>query len=163
VAPSGTCASESQRSAPHQAKPPRRSEERPASARKLYDASDRPDSDSLHRRRSRGQSSDSASKSSALQAAESGATPRRLQSLLIRVGGAPNVHVSVITGGSHGPTPAVSEVGGSAPERAGERVAAVEAAYRSGAAPKLAGSKRAALEQGLSGRPAKKLWVRSKM
>jgi hypothetical protein len=42
VAPSGTGASESQRSAPRQANPPRRSEERPASACQLYDGSDRP-------------------------------------------------------------------------------------------------------------------------
>jgi hypothetical protein len=52
---------------------------------------------------------------------------------------------------------------GSAPERAGERVAAVEAADRSGIAPESAGSKRAAPEQSLSGRPAKKHRVRSKM
>jgi hypothetical protein len=46
VAPSGTGASEPQISAPHQADPPRRSEERPAFARQLYDGSDHPDSDS---------------------------------------------------------------------------------------------------------------------
>jgi hypothetical protein len=78
--------------------------------------------------------------------AESGASPRGLQSLLIRGGGAPDVHVSLVAGGGHGPIPAVAEVGGSAPERARERVAAVEVADRSGATPELAGSKRAAPE-----------------
>jgi hypothetical protein len=67
--------------------------------------------------------------------AESGAAPRRLQSLLIRGSGALDVHVSLITGGGQGPTPATAGTGGSAPERRGERVAAVEAADRSGAAP----------------------------
>jgi hypothetical protein len=64
------------------------------------------------------------------------------------------------------------EAGESAPQRVEVRVAAGEAADRSGAAPKLAGSeraapeqgsKRAAPEQGLSSRPAKKPRVRSKM
>jgi hypothetical protein len=99
AAPSGTGAPESQRSAPCQADPPRRSEERPASARQLYDGSDRPDSDSLQRCRPRGKSSDSASTPSAPQAAGSDAVPQRLQSLLIRGGGAPDVRVSLIAGG----------------------------------------------------------------
>jgi hypothetical protein len=67
--------------------------------------------------------------------AEPSAAPRRLQSLLIRGGRAPDVHVSLVTGGSHGPAPAAAEAGGSAPERTGESVAAVEVAGRSGAAP----------------------------
>jgi hypothetical protein len=86
------------------------------SVRQIYDGSDRPDSNSLQRRRSQGRSSDSAS------------TPRRLQSLLIRGGGAPNVHVPLIVGGGHGPTLVVAEAGGTAPERMGESVAFVEAA-----------------------------------
>jgi hypothetical protein len=55
----------------------------------------------------------------------------------------------------------------------GESVAAVEAVGRSGAAPgttiservapESLGSKRAAPQQGMSGRPVKKAWVRSKM
>jgi hypothetical protein len=94
---------------------------------------------------------------------DSGAALRRLQSLLIRGGGAPDVHISLITSGGQVPTPAVAEAGGSALERSGECVAAAEAADRSGAAPELAGSKRSAPEQGLSGRPAKKSRVRSKM
>jgi hypothetical protein len=49
--------------------------------------------------------------------------------------------VSLIGGEGHNPTPAIAEVGGSAPERVGERVATVEAADQSGAAPKLGGSK----------------------
>jgi hypothetical protein len=161
--PSGAGASESQRSAPRQVDPSRRPEERPASARQLYDGSDRPDSDSLQRGRSRGKSSDSASTPSAPQAAESGAAPRRLQLLLIQGGGAPDVHVSLVAGGGQGPTPAVAEADRLAPERSGERVSAVEAADRSGATPELAGSKCAAPEQGSSGRPAKKSRVRSKM
>jgi hypothetical protein len=91
---------EPQRSAPRQADPPRRSEERPASARQLYDGSDRPDSDSLQRRRSRGRSSDSASTPSAPSVAEPSAAPRCLQSLLIWGGGAPDVHVSLVAGGA---------------------------------------------------------------
>jgi hypothetical protein len=107
---------------------PRRSKERSASARQLYDDSDRPDSDSLQRRRSRGKSSDSASTPSAPQAVDSDAAPRRLHLLLIRGGGAPDVHVSLVAGGGQGPTPAVAEAGGSASERVGVRVAAIEAA-----------------------------------
>jgi hypothetical protein len=94
---------------------------------------------------------------------DSGTTPRLLQSLLIRGGGAPDVHVSFVAGGGQGPTPVVAETEGLAPERLGERVAAVEAANQSGAAPELAGSKRAAPEQGSSGCPAKKSRVSSKM
>jgi hypothetical protein len=93
MAPSRTGTSESQRTTPLHADPPRRSEERPAPARQLYDGSDRPDSDSLQRHRSWGQSTNSASTPSAPQAVESGAAPRRLQSLLNRGGGAPDVHV----------------------------------------------------------------------
>jgi hypothetical protein len=52
---------------------------------------------------------------------------------------------------------------GDSPRAGGERVAAVEAADRSGVAPELAGSKRVAPEQGLLGRPVKKPRVRSKM
>jgi hypothetical protein len=125
--PSGAGASEPQRPVPRQADPPRRSVERPASARQLYDGSDRPDSDSLQRRRSRGRSSDSASTPSAPPVAEPSAAPRHMQSLLIRGGGAPDVHVSLVAGGGHGPTPAIEEAGGSAPERMGESDAAGEA------------------------------------
>jgi hypothetical protein len=117
--PSGASASESQRSAPRQADPPRRSEERPTSACQLYDGSDRPDSDSLQRRWSRGRSSDLVSTSSAPPVAEPSAAPRSLQSLLIRGGGAPDVHVSLITSGGHGPTPAVAEARGTTPEHMG--------------------------------------------
>jgi hypothetical protein len=58
-----------------QVDPPRRSEERPMSARPLYDGSDCPDSDSLQRRRSRGRSSDSASTPSAPPVSEPSAAP----------------------------------------------------------------------------------------
>jgi hypothetical protein len=47
AAPSGTDAFELQGPAPRQADPPKRSEQRPVSARQLYDGSDCPDSDSL--------------------------------------------------------------------------------------------------------------------
>jgi hypothetical protein len=163
VAPSNTGASESQRVAPRQADPPRRSEERPAPVRQLFDGSDRPDSDSLQRRRSRVKLTDSALTPSAPQVVYSGTTPRHLQLLLIRGSGAPDVHISLVVGGGQRPTPAIPDAGGSAPERSGERIAAVEAADRSGAALELAGSKRAAPEQGSSGRPAKKSRVCSKM
>jgi hypothetical protein len=76
--PSLTGASESQRPVPRPGDPPRRSEERPTSARQLYDGSDHPDSDSLQRRRSQGRSSDSASTPSAPLVAEPSAAPRRL-------------------------------------------------------------------------------------
>jgi hypothetical protein len=94
---------------------------------------------------------------------DSGAAPWRLQSLLIRGGGALYVHVSLITGGGQGPTSVVPEAGGSAPERTVERIAAVEAVDQSGAALELAGSKRATLEEGSSGHLAKKSRVHSKM
>jgi hypothetical protein len=73
------------------------------SARQLYNDSDRPDSDSLQRRRSRGRSSDSGTMPSMPPVAEPSAAPRRLQSLLIRGGGAPDVHMSLIAGESQGP------------------------------------------------------------
>jgi hypothetical protein len=162
VAPSRTGTSESQRATPSQADPPRRSEERSARVPQLFDGSDHTDSDSLQRRRSRARSTDSATPS-VPQAVDSGASPRRLQSLLIRGGGAPNVHVSLIAGGGQGSTPTVAEARGSAPKRSRERSAAVEVADRSGAAPELADSKRAAPEQGSSGHLVKKSRVHSKM
>jgi hypothetical protein len=103
---------------------------------------------------------------------KSGTAPRRLQSLLIQSGRAPDVHVSLISGGGQVPTPAVAGVRVSALERTGERVAAVEVADRSRAAPESAGSKRAAPEQGSkrvapeqgsSDRSTKRPRVRSKM
>jgi hypothetical protein len=119
--PSRTGASELQRPAPHPADPPRRLGEQPTSTRQLYDGLDRPDSDSLRRRRYRGRSSDSVSTPSAPPVAEPSATPWRLQSLLIRGGRASDVHVSLVTGGGHGPTPVAAEAGGTAPKRTGER------------------------------------------
>jgi hypothetical protein len=98
------------------------------SIRQLYDGSDRPNSDSLQKRWSRGRWSDSASTPSAPPAVELSVAPRRLQSFLIRGGGAPDVHVSLVAGGGHGPTPAVAQAGGTAPELMGESVGAVEAA-----------------------------------
>jgi hypothetical protein len=53
----------------------------------LFDGSDRPDSDSLQRRRSLARSMDLASMSSVAQVADSGTAPQCLQSLLIRVAG----------------------------------------------------------------------------
>jgi hypothetical protein len=138
VAPSGMGTPEVQRAPPCQVGPPRRSEEQPAPDRQLFDGSDLPDSHSLQRRRSRARSTDSASTLSAPREEGSGATPRRLQSLLIRGSGAPDVHVSLVTGGGQGSTPATTGVGGSAPEQLGERSTAVEAVSRSGAAPELA-------------------------
>jgi hypothetical protein len=126
VVPRGMGASETKRYVPRQADPPSRSEERPASARQLYDGSDRPDSDSLQRRGSWGRSSDSTSMPSTPPAVEPSAASRRLQSLLIQGGGAPDVHVSLVVGEGHDQTPAVAEAGGSAPKRAGERVILVE-------------------------------------
>jgi hypothetical protein len=128
VAASGTGAPEAQRAPPRQADPPRWSEERPTPTRHLFDGSDRPDSDSLQRRQSRVRSTDSASTPSVPREADSGAAPRRVQSLLIRGGGALDVHVSLVAGGGQGPTPAVAEVGRSALEQSGERSATIEAA-----------------------------------
>jgi hypothetical protein len=65
------------------------------------------------------------------------AAPRRLQSLLIRGGGAPDVHMSLADGGGHGPALAATEAGGSAPERTGESVTVIEAAGRGGVTPKI--------------------------
>jgi hypothetical protein len=53
------------------------------SVRQIYDGSNRLDSDSLQRRRSRGRSSDSASTPSAAPVAELSTAPRRLQLLLV--------------------------------------------------------------------------------
>jgi hypothetical protein len=92
-------ASGSQRAAPRQADPPRRSEERPTPVRQLYDGSDRPDSDSLQRHRSWVKSMESASTPSVPQAVDFDAAPRRLQSLLILGSGAPDVHMSLVAGG----------------------------------------------------------------
>jgi hypothetical protein len=109
---------------------------------------------------------------SAPPVAEPSAAPRRLQSLLIRGTGAPDVHVSLVVGGGHSPAPTVAEAGGSAPEHTGESVAAAEVVGQSGAAPEMAGlrravpeqgSKRVAPEQGTSDRQVKKARVRSKM
>jgi hypothetical protein len=104
--------------------------------------------------------------------AEPSAAPRRLQSLLIRGGGAPDVHVSLVAGGGHSPAPVDAEARGTAAERTRESVATAEAADRGGAAPETTGPRRATLEQGLkraapeqgtSDRPVKKAQVRSKM
>jgi hypothetical protein len=108
-------------------------------------------------------STDLALTPSVSQEVDSGTAPRRLRSLLIRGGGALDVHISLVAGGGQGPAPTIAEAGGSTPEQSGERVAVVEATDRSGAAPELAGSKRAAPEQDSSGRLMKKSWVRSKM
>jgi hypothetical protein len=71
-----------------------------------------------------------------------------------------------------GPSPAIVEAGGVAPEKMGENIAAVEAADRSREVPETAGSgrampeqgsKRAAPKQGMSDCPMKRAWVRSKM
>jgi hypothetical protein len=90
-----------------QVNPPRWSEERPAPARQLFDGSDHPDSDSLQRHWSQARSIDSASTPSTPQEAASDAALRRLQSLLIRCGGAPDVHLSLFAGGGQGSIPAV--------------------------------------------------------
>jgi hypothetical protein len=102
VAPSGTSASKSWRAPPRQADPLRRSEERTASVRQLFDGSDRLDSNSLQRHRSRARSTDSASTPSAPQEVDSGAAPWCLRSLLIRGGGELDVHVSLVIGGAKG-------------------------------------------------------------
>jgi hypothetical protein len=95
--------------------------------------------------------------------AEPSAASWCLQSLLIRGGGALDIHMSLVAGGGHSPTPAVVKDGGLAPKRAGERVAAVEAAGRSGVAPESAGSKCVVPEQGSLDRPVQKARVRFKM
>jgi hypothetical protein len=119
TAPNGTGTHDLHRSATGQIDPRRRSVERSASVRQIYDGSDRPDSNSLQRRRSRGRSSYFASTPSAEPVVEPSAAPRRLQSLLIWGGGPPDVHVPLIAGGGHGLTSAVAEAGGTAPERMG--------------------------------------------
>jgi hypothetical protein len=142
------------------------------SARQNYDESERPDSDSLQRRRSRGRLSDLASTSTAPPVAELSTAPRRLQSLLIRREGAAEVHMSLVAGGGQGSSPTVVEAEGSAPEHARESVAANKAAGRSGAAPESARSRCTAPEQGpkrgsprvgLVGSHGEKARVRSKM
>jgi hypothetical protein len=75
MAPSRTGASEAQSAAPRQADPLRRSEERAAPVRQLFDGFDRPDSYSLQRHRSRAKSTDSTSTPSAPHAVDSGTAP----------------------------------------------------------------------------------------
>jgi hypothetical protein len=101
--PSGTGVTGSRSAAPRQADPPE-AVGGAAGAGHLYDGSDRPNSDSLQRRRSRAKSTDSASTPSVPQAVDSSAALRRMQSLLFRGGGAPYVHVSLVTDGGQGPT-----------------------------------------------------------
>jgi hypothetical protein len=111
VEPGGTGALEAQRDPPRQADPLRQSEERQAPTHHLFDDSDRPNTDSLQRRRSRARSTDSTSTSSTPQKADSGAAPRCLQSLLIEGGRAPDVHISLVADGGQRPTSTVAEVG----------------------------------------------------
>jgi hypothetical protein len=119
TAPSGTGTPKPPGSTPRQIDPPRRSEEHSVPVRQLYDGSDRLASDSLQRRWSRGRSSDSTSTPSVVPTEEPSAAPRRLQSLLIRGGGAPDVHVPLVAGGGHGPSPAMAEAGGQPPSEWG--------------------------------------------
>jgi hypothetical protein len=82
---------------------------------------------------------------------------RRLQSLLIRGGGASNVHVSLVAGRGQGSLPTVAEARGSAPEQLGERSATVEAADRSGAAPRVGGLQARNPQAGLVGPPGEEV------
>jgi hypothetical protein len=93
----------------------------------LYDGSDRPDSDSLQRRRSRGRSSDSTSTPSAVPVVDPSTAPQCLQSLLIRGGGC-----SCAPYRRRGPSSNPDRSGGrrDSPKRMGENVAVVEAADR---------------------------------
>jgi hypothetical protein len=163
VAPGGPHAPEERRDSPRRADPLRRSEERPTPSRHLFDGPDRPDANSLQRHKSWVRSTGSASTPSTPQEEDSDTAPRRLQSLFIRGGGAPDVHVSLIAGGGQRSTLVVMAVGRSAPKQSGERSVVVEAEGRSVAAPESVGTKRAAPEQGSSGGPVKKSRVRSKM
>jgi hypothetical protein len=158
VAPGLPGAPEARRDPPCRADPPRRTEERTTPTRHIFDGSDHPDADSLKRRQSRARSTPSAP-----QEADSGAAPWRLQSLLIRGGGAPDVHVSLVAGG--GPRTNPNRGGGRKirPEQSGECSATVEVTGQSGAAPASVGTKRTAPEQGSLGRLVKKPRVRSKM
>jgi hypothetical protein len=112
--------------------------------RHLFDGSDCLDADSLQRRPSRARSTSSVSTPSAPQEADSGAAPRRLQSLIIQGGGAPDIQVSLAAGGLQEPTSAMAEVGRIAPEQPRERSATIKAAGRKVAAPESVGTKRVA-------------------
>jgi hypothetical protein len=158
--PRGIGTPEPPRSVPHQIDPPRRSEERSVPVRQLYDGSDHPNSDSLQRRRSRGRSSDSTLTPSAVLVVDPSAAPRCLQSLLIRGGRAPDVHVPLVAGDGHGPSPTIAKAGETAPERMRENVAAVEAADRSREAPETAASSRAVPKQGSKrAAPSRACWI----
>jgi hypothetical protein len=82
----------------------------------FFNGSDRPDADSLHRRSSRARSMTPMSTLGALQGADTSAAPRHLQSLVIRGGGAPDVHVPLSTGGGQGPASDAAEVGRTVPK-----------------------------------------------
>jgi hypothetical protein len=116
TAPCGSGASEVWRDLPRRVDLPMRLEEPKPSPRHLLDGSDRLDMDSLQRHPSRVRTMSSASTLSALQGADSGADPRRLQSLIIQGGRAPDVYVSLPTGGGHGLTSDAAEVRRIAPE-----------------------------------------------
>jgi hypothetical protein len=102
-----------------------------------------------------------------------GASLRRLQSFIIRGGGAPDVKVSLPGGGGQELTSDAAEVGRIALEQPRERTVVLESAGRSGPAPELAehrdpafesvGVKQTAPEQGSSDRPTKRTGVYSKM
>jgi hypothetical protein len=121
MGPGGSSASEARRDPPCRVDPPRRSEERATPPCHLFDGSDRPDLDYLQRRPSRARSTGSASTPSAPQEADSDAAPWRLQSLIIRGGGAQDIQVSLAAGGGQGLTPAMGEVGRAALEQPGKR------------------------------------------
>jgi hypothetical protein len=114
-----------------------------------------------------------ASTLSAPQGAISSTAPQRLQSLVIRGGGAPDVHVSLYAGRGQGPASDVAEVERTKPKPLRAHNTALEPVGRSGPAPESAerrgpafesvGAKRTAPEQGLSDRPVKRACVCSRM
>jgi hypothetical protein len=161
-APGGPGASEVRRDPPRRDDLPRRPEEHEPSPCYIFDDFDRLDTDSVQRCLSQVRSTSSASTPSVPQGADSGTTPRRLQSLIIQGGGAPDVHVPLPAGGGQGPASDVAEVGRTAPESV-ERSVVLELAEHREPASESVGAKRAAPENGSPGRPVMRTRVRSKM
>jgi hypothetical protein len=151
-------ASEVRRDPPRQDDPPRMPVEHKPSPHHLFDGFDRPNTDSLQRRPSRARSTTPTLTLSVPQGVDTSAVPQRLQSLVIRGGGAPDVHVPLSAGGSQRPTSDAAEVGRTASEPTRERNTTLKPAGRSGPAPEsaecrgppseLVGAKRTTPEQG---------------
>jgi hypothetical protein len=135
TAPRGSGTLEGQRDLPRRDDPPRWPVEHEPSPHHLFDSSDRQDADSLQRRSLRARSTMPASTPSVPQGASTSIPSQSLQSLVIRGGGALDVHVPLSVSGSQGPASNAAEVGRTAPVQLGVRSTIPEPQGRSGQTP----------------------------